>query len=62
MNIMDNKSIATRDHHYIYKGVRYETRLECKEGIAREGGLEKINTTFFNNLLALGIIQKFVKN
>ena len=57
---MEHKKVKlTPNHHYIYKGVRYNTRLECKEGIAREGKLEKVNTTLFNNLLALGLVQKF---
>ena len=59
---MENKikgSMKLRDHHYTFKGKRYENRLDCKNGVAREGGLRKVSDSFFNNLLTLGIVQKF---
>lgn len=59
MNTMNERFTITENHHYIYNGERYESRLECKEAIAKGGVLKTVNTTLFNNLLAIGVVQKF---
>jgi hypothetical protein len=60
MNEKIKGSMKSRDHHYTFKGKRYNNRLECKNGVAREGGMRKVSDSLFNNLLALGVVQKFI--
>lgn len=51
--------LSNRDHHYTFKGIRYENRLDCKNAIAREGNMRKVTDSFFDNLMAIKVVLKF---
>lgn len=54
-----SKGTLLRDHHYIYKGVRYNNKKDCKEGIQKDSGIRRVNDSLFEKLLALGVVAQF---
>jgi len=49
--------MSTKNHYYIFEGKKYETRLDCKEAIAKNLNETKSTTLLLNQLIELGIVH-----
>lgn len=47
----------TIKHYYIFEGSKYETRLDCKEAIAKRLKNTKSTTILLSQLVELGVVQ-----